>query len=416
LTALAIVVIAVRFPARQPVPYADVSVAQASSQRPETEKSIKTANYALTLTEHPGLVPPPDRRRAGGALEPLDDGFLLVTAAGEFYQLSWQRGGNALRARQLPLSVPFNRNTILEQSGKDAANPFRILDLHVEERAGTRRVYVAHHHFDEEGHCVTLRVSSAPLPAATASSRTAVAWDRLFDSKPCLVVGKMWPMGEQADRSGGRLARHELGLLLTVGDYGFDGLDGVESFSQASDANYGKVLLLDGAGGAVPFSIGHRNAQGLAVDGTGRIWATEHGPQGGDELNLIVRGANYGWPTVTYGTEYEGDTWPHSPDARSHGEFHEPALAFVPSIGASQVIQVRSKYLPRWSGDLLLGSLQAGTLFRIRTSGDRVIYTEPINISMRIRDIAEGRDGRMLIWNDDGQVVSVTRAQPPSTP
>jgi glucose/arabinose dehydrogenase len=76
------------------------------------------------------------------------------------------------------------------------------------------------------------------------------------------------------------------------------------------------------------------------------------------------------------------------------------------------VLQVGSAYLPRWSGDLLIGSLQAGMLVRVRTTGDQVIYAERIDLSMRIRDLAQGKDGRLLIWNDDGQVVSLELATP----
>jgi hypothetical protein len=375
------------------------------------EKAVKTAFYTLTMTTQPGLLPAPDRRRAGGSLATLGDGFLVVTATGDFYQLSWVNASNTLRAQKLPLSVPFNRSELLKASGAGAAAPFRITDLLVDERGDATRVYVAHHHWDRETLCVTLRVSSTTLPAAGAA---AAEWTTIFDSQPCLPVGKMWPMGEQADRSGGRLARHEGGILLTVGDHGFDGLEGVETFPQAPENSYGKILLIDQAGTVRPFSIGHRNQQGLAIDNQGRLWSTEHGPEGGDELNLIVDGGNYGWPLASYGAEYGTDNWPFAVNAKNHGEYREPAHAFVPSIGVSQLIQISSMYLPRWTDDLLVSSLQAGRLFRVRVSGERVIYTESIDLSMRIRDLVEARDGRIVLWNDDGQVATLALAPPAS--
>jgi glucose/arabinose dehydrogenase len=271
------------------------------------EKAVRTAFYTLTMTTQPRLLPAPDRRRAGGSLAALGDGFLVVTATGDFYQLAWMDGSNTLRAQKLPLSVPFNRPELLKASGAGAAAPFRITDLLVEERGDATQVYVAHHYWDPTTACVTLRVSSATLPAADG---TAGDWNTIFDSQPCLPVGKMWPMGEQADRSGGRLVRHDRGLLLTVGDHGFDGLEGVETFPQAPDNSYGKILLLGPEGAVTPFSIGHRNQQGLAIDSQGHVWSTEHGPEGGDELNLIVEGGNYGWPLASYGAEYGTDNWP----------------------------------------------------------------------------------------------------------
>jgi hypothetical protein len=376
---------------------------------PNTEKTVRTAFYAFTMTTQPGLLPAPDRRRAGGSLTTLGDGFLVVTAVGDFYRLAWADKSNTLRAQKLSLSVPFNRPALLKASGADAAAPFRITDLLVEETGDATRIYVAHHHWDSATTCVTLRVSATTLPVAGSP---APEWRTLFDSQPCLPVGKKWPRGEQADRSGGRLARRERGLLLTVGDHGFDGLEGVDSFSQAADNSYGKTLLIDESGTAKTFSIGHRNQQGILVDNKGRIWATEHGPQGGDELNLITEGGNYGWPLATYGTDYGTDNWPFAVTAKNHGQYLEPAYAFLPSIGVSELIQITSDYLPRWTDDLLVSSLAAGRLYRVRLSGERVIYTESIDLSMRIRDLVQARDGRIVLWNDDGQVVTLALAPP----
>jgi hypothetical protein len=378
------------------------------TQKPDPPKTIRSVDYTFTVAVQAGLVPPPDRRRAGGSIAAVGDGFIVVTAAGEFYRLTWVPGSNTLKSQKLALTAPFNRAALLKESGEDAARPFRILDLIAEEQNGMVRVYVAHHYWNPAERCVALRVSSSPLLENTTAANAA--WETMFESRPCLRVGKLWPMGEQADRGGGRLARHQQGVLVTVGDHGFDGLEGVESFPQDPTASYGKVMLLDLAGGAVPFSVGHRNQQGMTVDSQGRVWTTEHGPQGGDELNLVVQGGDYGWPAVTYGVEYQTDNWPHSPDLRNHGMFREPALAFVPSVALSEVIEIKSSYLPRWTGDLLVGSLQAGSFYRVRVAGDRVVYSERIDLSTRIRDVVEAQDGRIVFWNDDGQVVTMTRA------
>lgn len=373
-------------------------------------RTIGSARYTLTLTTQPDLVPPPDRARAGGAIEPLGDGFLLVTAAGQFYRLSWEPDVDRLRAERLALSAPFNRTELIDKLNGDPADaaPFRVTDLLVDERERPARVYLSHHHFDADASCVTLRVSSAPLP----ETRTAAEWTTMFDSTPCMPLDKLWPRGAGADSSGGRMELHPGGLLLTVGDHGGDGADGLPAFSQDTDSSYGKVLLVN-PGRAVPFTIGHRNPQGLAVDSEGHVWSTEHGPEGGDEVNLLVEGDNYGWPLATYGTAYGKDTWPLAEYPRSHGRFHEPTFAFVPSVGVSELIQVTSDYLPDWKGDLLVGSLKAALLIRLRLAGERVVFEERINPDMRIRDIAQGRDGRFVLWNDDGHVATLARATSP---
>ena len=379
----------------------------AATARAHPQRNIRSAFYNFTLTTYAGLVPPPDRQRAGGSLTPLGDGFLLVTAAGDFYRLSWAQGADTIQAEKIALTVPFNRGEMLSASNAELAGPFRITDLLVDERARDTRIYVAHHHWNKDGHCVTLRVSSAALPQ---SADAAPVWTTLFDSRPCLIVGDMWATGEAADRGGGRLAFSRDGLLLSVGDYGFEGLNDKPAYPQLPDVSYGKILLLDMAGGAATFSLGHRNPQGLFVDSQGRVWSTEHGPEGGDELNLVVRGGNYGWPLATYGIAHDSNVWPLATDPGSHRQFREPAEAFVPAVGISQLLQVGSKYAPRWAGDLLVSSLQAATLFHVHLAGDRVIYTERLDVATRVRDIAEGRDGRIVILNDNGAVASLTLA------
>ena len=388
-----------------------VDPSRAAGAAPNPQRNIRSAFYTFTLTTYAGLVPPPDRPRAGGSVAAFRDGFLLVTAAGDFFRLSWQPGSDSITAERLPLTVPINRADLLEASSAELAAPFRITDLLVDEQSGAARLYVAHHYWNSGANCITLRVSSTTLPPA-GSSDGAAAWETLFDSRPCLTVGDMWSSGEAAERGGGRLALDARGgLLLSAGDYGFEGLNGKPAFPQMPDVSYGKILLLDLAGGAVPFSVGHRNPQGLFVDSEGRVWSTEHGPEGGDELNLVVRGGNYGWPLATYGTAYDSDAWPLATDPGSHGRFREPAEAFVPAVGISQLLQVESTYLPRWAGDLLVSSLQAAMLLRVHLVDDRVIYTERLDVTMRVRDIAEGQDGRILIWNDAGEVASLTLAR-----
>jgi hypothetical protein len=371
-----------------------------------TARLVKTALYSFALVPHPDLVPPADHRRAGGAITTMGADYLVVTAIGEFFRLTRNRQTHALHAMRLALPVPFNRDALLDSTNMDIAAPFRITGLTVSGEGADKRVYVAHHYWHERANCVSLRVSSISW-SAEAPAAAAPVWRPIFDSQPCLAIGTMWPLGGQADRSGGRLAPHAEGVLLSVGDHGFDGMDHVSAYPQAAGVSYGKILLLhDDGTPATVLSVGHRNPQGLLVDHEGRVWSTEHGPEGGDELNELVQGQNYGWPLVTYGTQYGGDAWPSPP---RHNAFSEPALAFVPSIAPSQLVEVRTSELPQWTGDLLLGSLQAGMLFRVHTTGDRVVYTESIDLSTRIRDLAAGADGPIVIWDDDGQVLSLER-------
>jgi cytochrome c2 len=141
------------------------------------------------------------------------------------------------------------------------------------------------------------------------------------------------------------------------------------------------------------------------------MFSTEHGPAGGDELNLIAEGADYGWPHVTLGTDYGTYSWQNA-QVGEHTGYEAPAFAWVPSVGLSNLIQV-SGFSPRWDGDLLVGSLKATSIFRVRFEKTRILYVEPIWIGQRIRDIAQIEDGTIVLWTDDTQLlfVAVDRSQ-----
>jgi aldose sugar dehydrogenase len=147
--------------------------------------------------------------------------------------------------------------------------------------------------------------------------------------------------------------------------------------------------------------MGHRNEQGLAVDpDSGRIFETEHGPQGGDELNLIERGRNYGWPLITYGMDYSGAFV--SP-FKSRPGLQQPLLQWTPSIAPSGLALYRGDKFPAWQGDLIVGALAFKQLRRIdldsqgQVLGQEVLQT---NLDERIRDVRCGPDGYLYVTTD----------------
>ena len=150
----------------------------------------------------------------------------------------------------------------------------------------------------------------------------------------------------------------------------------------------------------------------MTVTSSGALFSTEHGPKGGDELNLITEGSNYGWPNVSLGTGYKGyDLENHAP-VGEHTSYQTPVFAWVPSIGPSNLIEVRG-FDRRWDGDLLVASLKANSLFRLRLEGTRVLYAENIWVGQRIRDMLQLKNGTIVLWTDDTQLlfVSVDREQ-----
>jgi cytochrome c2 len=178
------------------------------------------------------------------------------------------------------------------------------------------------------------------------------------------------------------------------------------------NVDYGKTHIIDLATGSVQrrFTTGHRNPQGLVRREDGAVWSTEHGPLGGDEVNKLIEGLDYGWPRVTLGRDCGGCDW--QIEGRHEG-FEKPRWSYVPSIGISNLIEVQG-FASLWDGDLLVASLLGETLHRLRLDGDRVIYDEPIRIGDRIRDISQLADGRIMLWTDSGKLVLLEADLAPS--
>lgn len=157
-----------------------------------------------------------------------------------------------------------------------------------------------------------------------------------------------------------------------------------------------------GARGEI-FTYGHRNAQGLAIHPeTGEIWITEHGPQGGDELNLLKPGANYGWPVIGYGVNYRSGARIHEGTHREGME--QPSHIWVPSIGVSGLTFYTGDAFPGWKGDLFAGGMAGEQLARITLDGTRVVNVETLVRNRgRIRDVRQGPDGFIYLAIDDRQ-------------
>ena len=163
------------------------------------------------------------------------------------------------------------------------------------------------------------------------------------------------------------------------------------------------------------WSFGHRNPQGLVVDHQNRnIWITEHGPKGGDELNLIKPGLNYGWPVVGYGVNYRGGTAIHK-GTMSEGMEH-PVHVWVPSTGVSGLMLYTGNRFPDWRGNLFAGGLSGQQVARLSMDGHQVLIEETLVHRMgRIRDVRQGLDGYIYIaidGNKEGELTPIYRLEP----
>jgi glucose/arabinose dehydrogenase len=160
------------------------------------------------------------------------------------------------------------------------------------------------------------------------------------------------------------------------------------------------------------WSYGHRNLQGLAIHpATGDVWGNEHGPQGGDELNLIRPGRNYGWPVIGMGVQYGGSVL-HRSTAQSGME--QPVHYWVPSIATSGLLIYTGDRFPRWRGNIFVGGMAGQQLARLTLDGQRVTGEETLLRGQgRIRDIRQGPDGLIYIVYDAGNgSTSIARLEP----
>ncbi|MFV1986871.1 MAG: PQQ-dependent sugar dehydrogenase [Gemmatimonadota bacterium] len=162
------------------------------------------------------------------------------------------------------------------------------------------------------------------------------------------------------------------------------------------------------------WSYGHRNPQGLTIDPeTGDIWITEHGPQGGDELNLVLPGVNYGWPVVGYGVNYGSGLAIHEGTMRE-GMQH-PTHFWVPSIATSGLMMYTGDAFPEWQGNLFAGGLAGEQLARLTLDGQAVVAEETLVQGIgRVRDVRQGPDGLIYLAIDDrrGELTAVVRLEP----
>ncbi|NRA68351.1 MAG: PQQ-dependent sugar dehydrogenase [Pseudobacteriovorax sp.] len=213
--------------------------------------------------------------------------------------------------------------------------------------------------------------------------------------------------------------------VLVIGNYLYlsTGDRGVRENSQKLDNHHGKIIRLK-IDGTVPddnpfvnqkdvkpeiWSFGHRNIQGLAYDSIGkRLWAQEHGPDGGDEINLISRGANYGWPVITHGKEYSGKS---IGVGRSKKGMKQPVKQFTPSIAPSGLIIYTGNALPNWKAHVFSGALRGMHLNKLKLNKNVVVDEQRLlaDFGLRIRCVRQGPDGLIYLSTDNGKILKISK-------
>ena len=244
---------------------------------------------------------------------------------------------------------------------------------------------------------------------------TALARGKLQGSRmtEVQILFSMKPKTRSSQHFGGRIVFDKAGMLyLTLGDRGD------KERAQKLDDHAGSIIRLHDDGrvpvdnpfakrvDALPekWTLGNRNIQGAALHPrTGELWSHEHGPQGGDEVNVMRSGLNYGWPVITYGVNYGFGT--RIGEGQAKPGMVQPLHLWVPSIAPSGMAFVSGSKFPKWTGDLLVGALRDQLLVRLELDGEKVVREERLlrGLVGRIRDVRMGPDGLVYLLTDDNE-------------
>ncbi|NHA14932.1 PQQ-dependent sugar dehydrogenase [Thioalkalivibrio sp. XN279] len=308
-----------------------------------------------------------------------DGGFLVTERPG---RLQLVRDGRKTEVTGLP--------------GISAIRQGGLLDVSLHPGfAENRLVYLTYSKGDADG-------------TATTLGRGRLEGNRLVDFEEVFSQDRLSGPGRHY---GSRIAWLSDGtLLLSIGDRGSDPPRAQDPLDHA-----GKLLRLN-ADGTVPadnpfvgrddthpeiWSLGHRNIQGMVIDPAGEVvWVTEHGPRGGDELNRIEPGKNYGWPVVSKAREYRTEA--QYGEARSRPGYVDPVYEFLPTLAPSGLALVTADKFPAWRGNLLAGGLAAERIRRVVIENGEVVHEEELLLGLvgRIRDVREGPDGLVYVLTD----------------
>lgn len=246
----------------------------------------------------------------------------------------------------------------------------------------------------------------------TAVARGVLSQDRR-SIEQVQVIFRAQPTYDGTKHFGSRLSFGPDGMLyITLGERSDTPM---RKYAQQLDSHLGKIVRIKpdgsvpadnpfvGKSGALPeiWTLGHRNVQSAAFDPEGRYWVVEHGTQGGDELNLIVKGKNYGWPIVAYGEEYSGK--PIAGAVTNRPGYEQPVYYWDPVIAPSGAQFYTGDAFPEWQGSLFIGSLKERRLVRLILKDNRVIGEEHLLVDrgQRVRDVRQGPDGALYVVTDE---------------
>ena len=358
---------------------------------------------------------------AGGGVTNAGNLLFIVTSKGAVQ--TFDLGNSTIIENEIS-DVPMNLGGLI-LSGHPYRNEFRMHWFRVNGvysefiNSETYVLFVSHNAYDRDRDCITHNISRIELRLIDRSVSQEHDWETIFTALPCVnpVPDKILAATPYPGHiSGGNIANFdEHNLLVAIGDYNRHGIDGTDEWAMDSSNPYGKFILLDKkSGGWSVYTTGHRNPSGLYIDRDSVTWSIENGPRGGDELNIIVEGENYGWPKVSYGTWYEPSlNLPGGHKSGTHPVYRKPVFSWIPSVAPRGLIKIEGNKFEQWRGDLLMGTMRDKSLHRLGLDQDsRVVFDERIHIDHRVRDITTLPDDKIALVTDDGYLIIIEDGGP----
>ena len=326
----------------------------------------------------------------GPALAVMNDDTILLgggRSGGEI--LTWNKAKSALRT--LGKFIPANRR---ENDSRFAINDIAVLS----ESATAARLLISYPRLAASGSCVEIAIDELDYDRKRQRIKFVSNW---FITKPCVPISAV-------QQTAGRFAViDQNSVYVTIGDLGYSEID-----NRSKRGDLGSIFKLS-AKSAVRISQGHRNPQGIVLFDKKTLMAAEHGPRGGDEINVIEVGGDYGWPFVSYGQPYGSGDYVRPGITGSHPGYIEPIKYWVPSIAPTELVQLPIQGWGDWGRSLVLGTLKAEVLVFLKINENfEVGQTVQIDMGDRIRDLELLSNGALLATTDAGKLITVVNSWP----
>lgn len=368
----------------------------------------RQSNSYLSL----GLTTIKARADSGGVhIIPIDNQIIVASMQGKFAMIEEEPETHTYRYVSSDLHTPMNwdalQKSAIHEDPLFISGWFRTHDVAVYRAPDNVYLVSSFHRFEKD--CFEFVVARTAISLKENALEQIGEWEDLFVATPCVGL-KSEGHAFSGNQSGGGILIRNSKAYFGIGDIQYDGL----ASDEILPGDLGKVFELDLENGDVrQLAEGVRNPQGITGDDTGLIWFSDHGPEGGDEINILREGAHFGWPYETMGTEYGRFDWPVRNEIDTEQEYISPIFAFVPAVAPTSTALVSGDEFPEWRNDLLVATKRGETLYRLKTDGTRIIFAEPLkfssDLSGQLRDVSKLEDGRIAFSYEDGRVGILSR-------